>query len=60
MPSFTFRCPNPKCRELLSIPRNLQGLFVRCAKCEQSFLIPPAIQHIWLEKARTEPKRKAG
>ena len=43
MLSFRLRCPNPKCRVVLSIPEQLHGQHVRCAGCGTSFLVPPTI-----------------
>jgi hypothetical protein len=40
MQCFKHRCPNPKCRALLSIPEETRGHSARCAKCEQSFFVP--------------------
>ena len=31
-------CPNPRCREKLSIPAEIQGKQVRCAKCGEIFV----------------------
>ena len=42
MRSTKFRCPNPDCRVVLSIPAQVQGQRVRCAGCGQSFVVPPA------------------
>lgn len=42
MRSHSFRCPNPDCKAVLSIPEEMMGQRVRCAGCGQSFLVPPA------------------
>jgi len=34
------RCPNPRCRVILAIPREIQGQRVKCAGCGQSFPVP--------------------
>ncbi|RPI61530.1 MAG: hypothetical protein EHM48_05495 [Planctomycetaceae bacterium] len=41
MLSLRLRCPNPKCRVVLSIPEQLHGQHVKCAGCGTSFLVPP-------------------
>lgn len=35
-----YRCPNPKCRENLMIPKDMQGKEVRCAACGELFVAP--------------------
>ena len=62
MSSFTFRCTNPKCRQVLEIPEELRGLRARCAKCGQSFPVPLSVRHLLAPPANSssEPKRKAG
>jgi len=40
MCSIKFRCPNPKCRVVLSIPQKMRGRHVRCAGCGQEFIVP--------------------
>jgi hypothetical protein len=60
MRSFQHRCPNPGCRAVLSIPENMRGKTVVCARCGQSFFIP-----IMLAEFKDLPKppqrfRKAG
>jgi len=42
MEQLKFRCPNPQCRIMLSIPWSMQGQRVRCAGCGQQFFAPPA------------------
>lgn len=46
MRSIKVRCPNPTCHAVLSIPPQLQGQKVRCAGCEHSFFVPPALARI--------------
>ena len=60
MASFTFRCTNPKCRQLLEIPEGIRGLRARCAKCGQSFPVPLSVRHLLWQSANSESKRKAG
>ena len=40
MCSIKFRCPNLRCRVVLSIPHKMRGRHVRCAGCGQEFVIP--------------------
>jgi hypothetical protein len=60
MRTFTFRCTNPKCRQILEIPEDLRGLRARCAKCGQSFPVPLSVRHLLAPPAGSELKRKAG
>jgi len=41
MSSINHRCPNPRCRVMLSIPRRPHWRRVRCAVCGRSFDVPP-------------------
>ena len=34
------RCPNPKCRQNLLIPRKMRGKEVRCVECGEQFVAP--------------------
>ncbi|MFW6132692.1 MAG: BRcat domain-containing protein [Planctomycetota bacterium] len=34
------RCPNPRCRLILSIPTHMRGRRVRCAACGHQFVAP--------------------
>lgn len=40
MGGYKYRCPNPKCRKTLMIPRDMQGKEVRCAGCKELFAAP--------------------
>ena len=54
MPQIEFRCPNPKCRFLLTISSEYSGQMVRCPACGQKFRLP-------LEVIRSAViRRKAG
>ena len=57
MQCFEHRCPNPKCRALLSIPEEMRGHSARCAKCRQSFFVPFILGHSNKSSSRL---RKAG
>ena len=57
MRSFKYRCPNPDCRAILSIPEKTRGHTARCAKCDQSFFVPFVLQH---PNQTKPPLRKAG
>jgi len=57
MQCFEHRCPNPKCRALLSIPEEMRGHSARCAKCKQSFFVPFLLGHSNKSSSRL---RKAG
>jgi hypothetical protein len=61
MPTVSFRCPNPKCHEVLAIPEDLRGLRARCAKCGHSFPVPLlSVRHLLEPRWAEEPRRKAG
>ena len=60
MRTFTFRCTNPKCRQLLAIPERLRGLRARCSQCGQSFPVPLSIEDLLGRRAASQNKRKAG
>ena len=61
MRSHSFRCPNPDCRAVLSIPEEMMGQRVRCAGCGQSLLVPPADFAVadLLRRVPTKTGRKA-
>jgi len=40
MGGYKYRCPNPRCRKVLAIPRDMQGKEVRCAGCGELFVAP--------------------
>ncbi len=40
MKPLSYRCPNPKCRVMLSIPASMTGQSVRCGNCSQEFVVP--------------------
>ena len=52
-----YRCPNPKCRAVLSIPAKAQGRMVVCGRCGMAFLAPLSLR---LPPAPPEARRKAG
>jgi len=61
MSSVSFRCPNPKCRQVLVIPEDLRGLRARCAKCGQSFPLPLlSVRHLLANPPVDEYRRKVG
>ncbi len=37
-----FRCPNPRCQVILSIPNEMHGKPVHCAGCGEVFVVPPS------------------
>ena len=43
MLSLRVRCPGPKCQVTLHVPEQLCGQIVRCARCGQSFAVPPMV-----------------
>lgn len=55
MQPIRMRCPNPKCRVILSIPQEMTGQRVRCAGCGESFPVP-----FLGRTAVRKPFRKAG
>jgi len=40
MKPFSYRCPNPKCRAMLSIPASMRGQTAKCGSCSQEFVVP--------------------
>jgi hypothetical protein len=61
MPTVSFRCPNPECRQLLAIPDDLRGPQARCAKCGHLFSAPLlSVLRMWEPARNDEPRRKAG
>ena len=55
--SFKQRCPNPDCRATLSVPENMRGHNVRCAKCGHSFFVSIVLKRTI---RYIKPRRKAG
>ena len=61
MRSFPYRCPNPKCRAVLSIPESMRGQSARCGSCTHEFM-DPITMPLTLRTTKTQqpPLRKAG
>jgi len=52
MRPLRIRCPNPKCRVILSIPPELRAQRVKCAGCGQSFSVPVSLARQGESKTR--------
>jgi len=60
MRPFQYRCPNPKCRVLLSIPESMRGRSARCGSCSQEFVAPFIVSRPFgQDKPPSPPLRKA-
>lgn len=61
MKSFPYRCPNPKCRAVLSIPEAMRGQSAKCGNCSQEFMVPFTMP-LTMRTTKTQPPplRKAG
>jgi len=60
MKSFSYRCPNPRCRAMLSIPESMRGQSARCGSCSQEFVVPFVVPRtLKKDKPPSPPLRKA-
>ncbi len=60
MKPFSYRCPNPKCRVVLSIPESMRGQSARCGSCSQEFMVPFVVSRtLRKDEPQSPPMRKA-
>jgi hypothetical protein len=52
---LTIICPNLKCRGVLQVPESVRGQKVRCGKCGNNLIVPPAATTKPADPKKTEP-----